>query len=118
LQMLEGLCHLHSQGISHGDIYAHNTMINGDFELLFGDFGAATNLNALSELHRGAMERVEVRAFACLLEDLYGLLNDNKDSEIKEKLNNLIQAGMSKETWRRPSFEEMKAQLEIPIKAM
>lgn len=118
LQMLEGLCHLHSQGISHGDIYAHNTMINGDFELLFGDFGAATNLNALSELHRGAMERVEVRAFACLLEDLYGLLNDNKDSEIKEKLNNLIQAGMSEETWRRPSFEEMKAQLEIPIKAM
>jgi hypothetical protein len=118
LQMLEGLCHLHSQGISHGDIYAHNTMINRDFELLFGDFGAATNLNALSELHRGAMERVEVRAFACLLEDLYGLLNDNKDSEIKEKLNNLIQAGMSEETWRRPSFEEMKAQLEIPIKAM
>ena len=118
LQMLEGLCHLHSQGISHGDIYAHNTMINGDFELLFGDFGAATNLNALSELHRGAMERVEVRAFTCLLEDLYGLLNDNKDSEIKEKLNNLIQAGMSEETWRRPSFEEMKAQLEIPIKVM
>lgn len=118
LQMLEGLCHLHSQGISHGDIYAHNTMINGDFELLFGDFGAATNLNALSELHRGAMERVEVRAFTCLLEDLYGLLNDNKDSEIKEKLNNLIQAGMSEETWRRPSFEEMKAQLEIPFKVM
>ena len=118
LQMLDGLCHLHSQGISHGDIYAHNTMVNGNSDMLFGDFGAATNLNALATRQRGAMERVEVRAFACLLEDLYGLLIDNTDSEIKEKFNALIEAGMCEETWRRPSFEEIKTQLEIPIKVM
>ena len=34
--------HLHSKGILHGDLYAHNTLFNEEGHAFFGDFGAAT----------------------------------------------------------------------------
>ena len=69
-QMASGLAHLHHNQVSHGDIYAHNTMYNDNADILFGDFGAATNLSTLPLLQREAMESIEVRAFGCLMEDL------------------------------------------------
>ena len=69
-QMASGLLHLHDHQVSHGDIYAHNTMYNGSADILFGDFGAATNLTTLPLLQREAMQSIEVRAFGCLIEDL------------------------------------------------
>lgn len=70
LQMAQAMKHMHNNGISHGDVYAHNTMINDQAEALFGDFGAATDLSDLPKSQQLAMERVEVRALGCLLEDL------------------------------------------------
>lgn len=113
-QLLDGLCHLHNKGISHGDIYAHNTMINADYDLLFGDFGAATNLNNLSELQQKAMERIEVRALACLLDDLSRLNCDEISTEqygLQQGIKQLIQEGMQADTWRRPSMAEMQVRL-------
>ncbi|MGK0476455.1 MAG: hypothetical protein ACJAYV_002130 [Oleispira sp.] len=72
-QMANTMSHLHENGVSHGDVYAHNTMINDEADMLFGDFGAATNLMSLPKSQREAMERIEVRAFGCLLDDLLGL---------------------------------------------
>ncbi|MGS0675040.1 protein kinase [Shewanella sp. 125m-1] len=71
-QMASGLTHLHHNQVSHGDIYAHNTMYNDNAEILFGDFGAATNLSQLPLLQQEAMEAIEVRALGCLIEDLLG----------------------------------------------
>lgn len=60
--------HLHRQGILHGDLYAHNILVNDTGESLFSDFGAASFYTP--DNSGQALERLEVRAFGCLLEDL------------------------------------------------
>jgi serine/threonine protein kinase len=65
------LAHLHQRGVMHGDLYAHNILIDpvhGQAQL--GDFGAATRLPAQpSGVGRGLLA-LEVRALGCLLEEL------------------------------------------------
>jgi hypothetical protein len=120
-QLLDGLCHLHGQGISHGDIYAHNTMINAEYDLLFGDFGAATNLNTLPEIQQEAMERIEVRAWCCVLDDMLNLVSENFNDQDKNKeeqrlydlLNDIIEQGMQEDVLRRPSLKELQSRLSI-----
>ena len=108
--MANAMTHLYENGISHGDVYAHNTMINEQADVLFGDFGAATNLNSLPKFQREAMERIEVRAFACLLDDLLQL---NSAESVKENqqlaaLTELKNNCMSNVSNRRPSFVEIQ----------
>jgi hypothetical protein len=62
--------HLHSRGIMHGDLYAHNILHCGAGEVLLGDFGAASFIAAEDERRAHALQRIEVRAFANLLEEL------------------------------------------------
>jgi hypothetical protein len=67
----DALAHLHQRGVMHGDLYAHNILIDpvhGQARL--GDFGAATRLPAQpSDVCRGLLA-LEVRALGCLLEEL------------------------------------------------
>lgn len=62
--------HLHAQGIMHGDLYAHNILWNPQGDCLLGDFGAASFLPLQDPPHAVALQRLEVRAYACLLEEL------------------------------------------------
>ena len=62
--------HLHAQGIMHGDLYAHNILVNESGHSLLGDFGAASSYDLNDSIAGLALERLEVRAFGCLLEDL------------------------------------------------
>ena len=62
LSVAEAAAHLHSLGISHGDLYAHNTLFNSDGHALLGDFGAAT-CYTLMQTRKDLIERLEVRAF-------------------------------------------------------
>jgi serine/threonine protein kinase len=62
--------HLHTQGIMHGDLYAHNILYTEAGEALLGDFGAACFFDPADLRRAAALQRLEVRAFACLLEDL------------------------------------------------
>ena len=62
--------HLHSQGIMHGDLYAHNILVNESGHSLLGDFGAASSYDLNDSIASAALERLEVQAFGCLLEDL------------------------------------------------
>ena len=71
--------HLHRAGIMHGDLYGHNILFSrrpdAPAHALLGDFGAASLYERNShdcssrELAVG-LERLEVRAFGCLLEEL------------------------------------------------
>ncbi len=110
--MCDALTHLHKNGVSHGDVYAHNIMIDDQASVLFGDFGAASNLSLLPQMQREAMESVEVRAFACLLEDLLAHNAESYDSGLIAALSELKNTCMHEDTVFRPRFNEIKNQLQ------
>ncbi len=62
--------HLHAQGILHGDLYAHNILTTAKGDALLGDFGAACFFAPDASQTAMALQRLEVRAFGCLLEEL------------------------------------------------
>jgi hypothetical protein len=62
--------HLHARGILHGDLYGHNILRNPQGDSLLGDFGAASFFAPDDVVNAQALQRLEVRAFACLLEEL------------------------------------------------
>ncbi|MDE2585967.1 MAG: serine/threonine-protein kinase [Betaproteobacteria bacterium] len=62
--------HLHRRGIMHGDLYAHNILHCGQGRALLGDFGAASFFSPAEDAHALGLQRLEVRAFGCLLEEL------------------------------------------------
>lgn len=65
------VAHLHQRGVMHGDLYAHNILIDpvhGHARL--GDFGAATRLPTDQLELRQSLLALEVRALGCLLEEL------------------------------------------------
>jgi serine/threonine protein kinase len=94
--------HLHARGLMHGDLYAHNILINDDDHCYLGDFGAAS----FYEPHRKEFERIEVRAFGCLIEDMLSLcpIKEGKDYEALEQLREQC---MSEDVGARPLFREM-----------
>lgn len=61
--------HLHARGILHGDLYAHNLLVDARGQCLLGDFGAASFFAPANGMGR-ALQRIEARAFGCLLEEL------------------------------------------------
>lgn len=61
--------HLHERGIMHGDLYGHNILHCGRGRSLLGDFGAAS-LFAPDAPHAAGLQRLEVRAFGLLLDEL------------------------------------------------
>jgi len=65
--------HLHARGMVHGDLYAHNILWRpgtdgAPAKALLGDFGAAALLPDAATA--AIVQRTEVRAFGCLLEEL------------------------------------------------
>lgn len=62
--------HLHQRGLLHGDLYPHNTLYNDSGDAKLSDFGAASFYPVDDSALGQALERLEVRAFGCLLEDL------------------------------------------------
>jgi len=94
--------HLHARGLMHGDLYAHNILINNEDHCYLGDFGAAS----FYEPHRKEFERIEVRAFGCLLEDMLSLCPTKKGT-IYEMLEKLREQCMNEAVEERPLFSEM-----------
>ncbi|RZL90210.1 MAG: protein kinase [Variovorax sp.] len=76
LQLARGIAsaaaQLHARGILHGDLYAHNILWNGQGDCVLGDFGAASFLPRDNDTQAQALQRIEVRAFGHLLEELLG----------------------------------------------
>lgn len=104
--------HIHQRGIMHGDVYAHNVLINELAQPLFGDFGGAM-LYEVNSVIGEQLERIEVRAFACLLDDLLQhseTLND--DQKKGTKLNQLRDICWNEKVDQRPRFKEIVSIIE------
>lgn len=99
---------LHQRGILHGDLYAHNTLVNGAGDTCLSDFGAASFYDPADTLAPG-LERLEIRAWGCLLEDL--LDRCPAPPEALAQLRQLQQACMQPDSLARPSFAEVLAGL-------
>jgi hypothetical protein len=99
--------HLHIKGINHGDLYAHNILINKTAESLLGDFGAASFYDvSLATAHN--IERIEVRAFGCLMEDVLNLVvEDDLSSLLRNKWRKLIDTCKNSSVETRPSFSQI-----------
>lgn len=103
---------LHASGIMHGDLYAHNTLINNSQHAIFGDFGAATAYAVSSERAK-SLERLEVRAFGNMVEDLLNQLHpEEKNSELVRELHHLKKICLLEEVLLRPDFKHLSGRLE------
>jgi len=83
----------------HGDLYAHNILIDEKYQTYLGDFGAASFYDTKSS----QFERIEVRAFGCLLDDMLQLCDEKSESLIA-----LRDQCLSENIKKRPRFCEMK----------
>lgn len=106
--------HLHDRGIAHGDLYAHNTLVDNAGRALLGDFGAATIYGNSSK--KEELERMEVLAFGHMIEDLVGLVEhrldgddvlSEKDGYVIEGLNALHYMCTDPIVLERPDFGEV-----------
>jgi Leucine-rich repeat (LRR) protein len=103
--------HLHASGIMHGDLYAHNILLDDKGHALLGDFGAASFFAATDAAGADALQRVEVRAFACLLEEL--LHRCGETGEIVGALAALQMRCEDAAQAKRPLFAEIEADLQV-----
>jgi hypothetical protein len=116
LKILKGMAnaavHMHERGIMHGDFYAHNIMIDNNANSILGDFGGASYYEAEEFELNNSLEKLEVRAFGCLIEELLELSKqDNQDINIKELLNQLRILCLNEVPTERPLFKQILNQL-------
>lgn len=105
--------HLHRAGIMHGDLYGHNILFargsDAPARALLGDFGAASLYDSSDRERAVGLERLEVRAFGCLLEELLAHC-DTQDSPL-DGLHQLKAACLSELPTDRPDFAYIELQL-------
>lgn len=75
-QMTSLVEHLEAAEVCHGDLYAHNTLVAPDGHLLFGDFGAASRYQNLTDDQKAGIRRIERRALKHFEEDLQSVVSD------------------------------------------
>ncbi|MGL6041284.1 MAG: protein kinase, partial [Deefgea sp.] len=96
--------HLHQCGIVHGDLYAHNILHDSTGFAYLGDFGAAAFYDRQS-IWAQWIEKVEIRAFACLLEELLMRLECASGSELLvDNLRQLQLQCAQANVLQRPTF--------------
>lgn len=104
--------HLHAQGVMHGDLYAHNILWDGEDECLLGDFGGASFLPQHDAILALGLQRIEVRAFACLLEELLDRCDSPSDEQHIVVALRDLQCRCNQPTVNtRPLFDEIHSSL-------
>jgi len=106
--------HLHALGIMHGDLYAHNILVDETGHSLLGDFGAASFYDKSDGVSGQALEQLEVRAFGCLLEEMLDrctLQESYEYDKAVESLHCLQQECLNPVLSQRPRFTEISERL-------
>ena len=99
---------LHQRGIMHGDLYGHNILHDNHGHTLLGDFGAASFYDPAAA-HAQQLQRLEVRAFGFLLEELIERCDAPPSS--LHQLNQLQAACVHADSAARPLFADIERQL-------
>ena len=101
---------LHARGIMHGDLYGHNILHCGEGRTLLGDFGAAS-FYAPDAPHAAGLQRLEVRAFGCLLEELLERCDAPEAARAVLAQLAALQAACLQDNGARPLFSEIESRL-------
>jgi hypothetical protein len=110
--MANAAVHMHKRGIMHGDFYAHNIMIDNDSNCILGDFGGASYYEAEDFELNNSLEKLEVRAFGCLIEELLELSKeDTQDMNIRDFLQQMQILCLKEVPIERPLFKQIVKQL-------
>ena len=110
--MASTLAHLHASGVLHGDFYGHNILHDGNGRALLGDFGAATLLSGLPTELAAGLQKLEVRAFGCLLEELLERAAAAEGEDLLlARLAALRDACLDPRPQQRPGFDALAASL-------
>ncbi|MGZ8223325.1 MAG: protein kinase [Methylobacter sp.] len=116
VSVADTLVHLHDKGLCHGDLYAHNILVDPDAAVLLGDFGAASSFLSLPDEHIAAIQCFEMRAYGHLLDDLLSLCSDRiHDLKLFEQLSELKNSCAHANIKVRPTFPEIKHRLRIIV---
>lgn len=107
---------MHARGVSHGDLYAHNILANGvcrdERDVRPCDMGAATFYDQNS-MPSNLLEKLEVRAFGCLLDDMLSMVSPEESGypaaqiphyNVFQQLSELRSMCMHEDVLRRPNF--------------
>lgn len=99
--------HLHSKGILNGDLYAHNTLTDDKGNALISDFGAAAFYDKNDVVTAKALERIEVRALGCMLDDLIPHITTSNNDFVTTTFKQLRDACWQPDILSRPNFETL-----------
>jgi len=107
MSIAQAIAHLHQRAVMHGDLYAHNILLQARGEVVFGDYGAASFFNFDTETTH-ALQRMEVRAYGYLLEELTERTRvDQSEPAVLEALNKLKIECLNDEIRVRPLFDQV-----------
>lgn len=110
--IISALLHLHSQGVMHGDLYAHNILVNDSGQALLVDFGAAAVIDK-EHSFAACAERLEARAFGCLIDDLIlGLAQSGGGNSVQiRRLQQLRSRCLDDTPERRPRLRDIRDEI-------
>ncbi len=94
---------LHKNGVMHGDLYAHNILIDAYGNTLFGDFGAASIYDRNDIETATALERIEIKAYGYLLDDILDLHKEAETDFTLLKLKALRNACLAENVLLMPT---------------
>ena len=117
LRMAKGIAsaaqHLHARGILHGDLYAHNILHTAEGDALLSDFGAAAFFDVNDTAISQGLEKLEVRALGCLLEELAMQCDATLSEALQHQALALLSQQCLQETpLNRPSLAQICTKLE------
>ncbi len=105
------VAHLHARGILHGDLYAHNLLVDPHGQTLLSDFGAASFFDPHGT-QAPALQRLEARAFGCLLEELLAHCASADEDPALLRLGELKRRCLLDAMHERPDFAQLSRALE------
>jgi hypothetical protein len=114
LGMASATQHLHARGILHGDLYAHNILHTTAGDALLSDFGAAAFFDVRDSALAQGLEKIEVRALGCLLEELSAHCHaEQQNAEKVEAMVQLAKKCMRDQPAKRPSLAQVREELDV-----